>query len=101
MKPLRVLVLSHPDLIPPDSVKGRSEREINSWKTVASVTGIATATMAPGRLLLRRWGRTTARPRPALDVEYELLPRALLVVRVRRSQGWLVHGRDAVALRAL
>ncbi len=33
MKPLRVLVLVHPDLVPPDSIKGYSEQEINSWKT--------------------------------------------------------------------
>ena len=29
MKPLRVLVLVHPDLIPPDSLKGYSEQQIN------------------------------------------------------------------------
>jgi D-alanine-D-alanine ligase len=33
VKPLRVLVLVHPDLIPPDSTKGYSEQEINVWKT--------------------------------------------------------------------
>jgi len=33
MKPLRVLVLLHPDLMPPDSLKGFSEQEINQWKT--------------------------------------------------------------------
>ncbi|HEY7299251.1 MAG TPA: ATP-grasp domain-containing protein [Xanthobacteraceae bacterium] len=33
MKPLRVLVLVHPDLVPPDSLDGRSEQEINAWKT--------------------------------------------------------------------
>lgn len=33
MKSLRVLVLLHPDLVPPDSLKGYSEREINEWKT--------------------------------------------------------------------
>jgi D-alanine-D-alanine ligase len=33
MKPLRVLVLVHPDLVPPDSTKGYSEQEINEWKT--------------------------------------------------------------------
>jgi D-alanine-D-alanine ligase len=38
MKPLRVLVLSHPDLIPPDSVEGRDEREIHGWKTVLSIS---------------------------------------------------------------
>ena len=37
MKPLRVLVLSHPDLIPPESEEGRDERETHSWKTVSSV----------------------------------------------------------------
>jgi len=33
MRPLRVLVLMHPDLIPPESSKGRSQEEINVWKT--------------------------------------------------------------------
>jgi len=33
MKPLRVLVLVHPDLVPPDSTKGFSEQQINEWKT--------------------------------------------------------------------
>ena len=33
MKRLRVLVLVHPDLIPPDSRNGYSEAEINVWKT--------------------------------------------------------------------
>jgi D-alanine-D-alanine ligase len=33
MKRLRVLVLMHPDLVPPDSLKGYSDQEINSWKT--------------------------------------------------------------------
>ena len=33
MKRLRVLVLMHPDLIPPESTKGRTEQEINVWKT--------------------------------------------------------------------
>jgi D-alanine-D-alanine ligase len=33
MKRLRVLVLLHPDLMPPESSKGHSEQEINAWKT--------------------------------------------------------------------
>jgi D-alanine-D-alanine ligase len=33
MKKLRVLVLVHPELLPPDSSKGYSEQEINEWKT--------------------------------------------------------------------
>jgi D-alanine-D-alanine ligase len=33
MKRLRVLVLMHPDLVPPDSTKGYSALEINKWKT--------------------------------------------------------------------
>ena len=33
MKRLRVLVLLHPELMPPDSLKGHSEQEINVWKT--------------------------------------------------------------------
>ncbi len=33
MKPLRVLVLMDPDLIPPDSTEGYTEQQINEWKT--------------------------------------------------------------------
>ena len=32
-RPLRILVLMHPTLVPPDSLKGRSPDEINVWKT--------------------------------------------------------------------
>jgi D-alanine-D-alanine ligase len=33
MKRLRVLVLVHPDLLPPDSSKGYTEQQISKWKT--------------------------------------------------------------------
>ena len=33
MRRLRVLVLMHPDLVPPDSTKGYTPQEINEWKT--------------------------------------------------------------------
>ena len=33
MKRLRVLVLMHPDLVPPESLEGHSEKEIFEWKT--------------------------------------------------------------------
>lgn len=33
MKPLRVLVLMHPDLMPPTSLDGHTEEQINVWKT--------------------------------------------------------------------
>lgn len=33
IKPLRILVLMHPTLVPPDSLKGHSADEINVWKT--------------------------------------------------------------------
>lgn len=33
MKRLRVLVILHPELVPPDSSKGYTERQINEWKT--------------------------------------------------------------------
>ena len=32
-KPLRILVLMHPTLVPPDSLKGHTPEEINTWKT--------------------------------------------------------------------
>ena len=32
-RPLKVLVLLHPELMPPDSTKGYSEKEIHVWKT--------------------------------------------------------------------
>lgn len=38
MKPLRVLLLTHPDLIPPETVKGMSERELHPIKTEVDVT---------------------------------------------------------------
>ena len=33
MRKLRVLMLTHPDLVPPDSLKGASEQEVHAWKT--------------------------------------------------------------------
>src|ERR1700753_3930014 len=33
MRRLRILVLMHPDFMPPDSTEGYSAREINEWKT--------------------------------------------------------------------
>jgi D-alanine-D-alanine ligase len=33
MRRLRVLVLMHPDFVPPDTTKGYTAREINEWKT--------------------------------------------------------------------
>ena len=33
VRPLRVLVLVHPELVPPDSLKGYSEKEIHVFKT--------------------------------------------------------------------
>jgi D-alanine-D-alanine ligase len=59
MKRLRVLVLMHPDLVPPDSVEGRSEREIFVWKTEYDVVST-----------LRRLGHDVR----ALGVRDELLP---------------------------
>ena len=32
MKPLRILALAHPDLIPPDSIEGLSELDTYFWK---------------------------------------------------------------------
>ena len=33
MRSLRVLVLLHPDLMPPDKIDGHSDKEIDTWKT--------------------------------------------------------------------
>ena len=33
MKKLRMLVLMHEDLVPPDTIEGHSDKEILSWKT--------------------------------------------------------------------
>ncbi len=59
MKPLRVLVLVHPDLIPPVSLKGYSEDEIHVWKTEYDVTST-----------LRAAGHQVE----VLGVQYELRP---------------------------
>jgi D-alanine-D-alanine ligase len=59
MKPLRILVLLHPDLMPPDSLKGLSAHEINVWKTEFDVVST-----------LRKAGHEV---RP-LGVQHELKP---------------------------
>jgi len=59
MKPLRILVLLHPDLMPPDSLDGRSEKEIDACKTEYDVV-----------TTLRRSGHAV---RP-LGVQHELKP---------------------------
>ena len=38
MKPLRILALAHPDLIPPDNMEGLSEAEAYVWKTEYDVS---------------------------------------------------------------
>ena len=38
MKPLRILALAHPDLIPPDNVEGLTEAETYVWKTEYDVS---------------------------------------------------------------
>ena len=58
-KPLRVLVLMHPALVPPDSLKGHTPEEINVWKTEYDVVNG-----------LRRLGHEV---RP-LGVQWELNP---------------------------
>ena len=32
-KPLRILVLMHPSLVPPDTLKGQPPEEVHRWKT--------------------------------------------------------------------
>lgn len=59
MKKLRVLALMHPQLVPPDSLEGQSEKDINSWKTEFDVVSH-----------LRGCGHEV---RP-LGVQYELAP---------------------------
>jgi len=59
VKPARVLALMHPTLVPPDSLEGYSEKEINVWKTEYDVVST-----------LRRLGHEV---RP-LGVQHELQP---------------------------
>jgi D-alanine-D-alanine ligase len=59
MKRLRILVLLHPDLMPPDSLKGHSDDEINVWKTEYDVCST-----------LRKAGHEVR----ALGVQHELKP---------------------------
>jgi len=35
---LRILVLMHEDLVPPETIDGLSDKEINPWKTEYDVT---------------------------------------------------------------
>ena len=59
MKPLRILVLLHPELMPPDSLKGASPEDINTWKTEYDVVST-----------LRKAGHEVR----ALGVQHELKP---------------------------
>jgi D-alanine-D-alanine ligase len=59
VKPLRVLALMHPTLVPPDSIEGVPEKEVNVWKTEYDIVST-----------LRRLGHEV---RP-LGVQYELNP---------------------------
>jgi D-alanine-D-alanine ligase len=59
MKKLRVLVLCHPQLLPPDTLEGYSEKEILFWKTEYDVV-----------TTLRASGHEVS----ALGVQYELQP---------------------------
>lgn len=59
MKPLRVLVLCHPQLMPPDSREGYSEKEAFEWKTEFDVVST-----------LRQSGHEVR----ALGVQYDLAP---------------------------
>jgi D-alanine-D-alanine ligase len=59
MKRLRILALMHPQLVPPDSLEGQSEKDINTWKTEFDVVHH-----------LRGIGHEVR----ALGVQYELLP---------------------------
>ena len=59
MKKLRVLALMHPQLVPPDSLEGQNEKDINLWKTEFDVVSH-----------LRACGHEV---RP-LGVQYELAP---------------------------
>ena len=56
---LRVLVLLHPDLMPPDSLKGQTDKDINVWKTEYDVVST-----------LRAAGHEVM----PLGVQYELKP---------------------------
>jgi D-alanine-D-alanine ligase len=59
VKRLRILVLMHPSLVPPDSLKGYNERDVYEWKTEYDVVST-----------LRKMGHEV---RP-LGVQYELQP---------------------------
>jgi D-alanine-D-alanine ligase len=51
MKPLRVLALAHPDLLPPDSLEGYTEKENYVWKTEYDVVTTLRASGHDVRLL--------------------------------------------------
>jgi D-alanine-D-alanine ligase len=59
VKPLRVLALMHPQLVPPDSLEGFDPKDVNAWKTEYDVVST-----------LRRAGHEVR----ALGVQHELSP---------------------------
>ena len=59
MKKLRVLVLMHPEVVPPDDLRGFSQKEMNEWKTEYDIVST-----------LRAIGHEVT----PLGVQHELLP---------------------------
>lgn len=70
MRKLRVLVLMHPEVVPPDDLKGFSQKEVNEWKTEYDIVST-----------LRAMGHEVT----PLGVQHELLP-------IRESvENWKPH----------
>ncbi|MBX9929701.1 MAG: hypothetical protein K2X99_12420 [Gemmatimonadaceae bacterium] len=69
MKRHRVLVLMHPQLVPPDSLEGFSDKEVNVWKTEYDVVSTLRAAGHEIRVLGVQWEL-----RPIRDVVEEFKP---------------------------
>ena len=68
MKALRVLVLMHEDLIPPDDLSGYNETQVNDWKTEYDVV---TALGEMGHAVLKLGARDELTPIRAAIVEWK------------------------------
>ena len=82
MKHFRILVLMHPDCVPPDSSDGYSAREINEWKTEYDVV----STLRTAGHEVRRLGvQEEIKPvRDAIDKFYVARPAITPPVRWHR-----------------
>jgi D-alanine-D-alanine ligase len=91
MRRLRVLVLMHPDLVPPDSAKGYTPQQINEWKTEYDVV----STLRAAGHEVRPLG-VHDELKPVRDAIDEFKPHVAFTL-LEQFQGEVIYGQNVVS----